>query len=103
MLCMCMYSYNCSQLSAVCTLTKAAVTALWLLPCQDKLSVSTGGVGLYTPDPRGEPQVFYLGQVLPPSSFYKPAVRVGPVQSLCDWLVLRLVVCGYWALLSRTG
>ena len=50
---------------------------------QDKLGVSTGGVRLYTPDARGEPQVYYLGQVYPPSSFYKPArqVRMGSLHS----------------------
>lgn len=39
---------------------------------QDKLSVSTGGVALFTPDSQGAPQVFFLGQVANPTTFRKP-------------------------------
>lgn len=65
---------------AVSHATYAAICADCL---QEKLSVSTGGVGLYTPDPEGAPQVFYLGHVAPPSSFYKPARKVGVSYWMC--------------------
>ncbi|WIA30033.1 hypothetical protein OEZ86_000128 [Tetradesmus obliquus] len=41
-----------------------------------ELHVSAGGVGLYTADPQGAPQVFYLGHVAAPSSFFIPEDKV---------------------------
>lgn len=48
-----------------------------ILGClQFELHVSAGGVGLYTADPKGAPQVFYLGHVAAPSSFFIPEDKV---------------------------
>jgi len=58
--------------------------------------VSTGGVGLYTPDPKGEPQVFYLGEVAPPSSFYMPEEQVRGTGAVGSCLVAGVLEQEVW-------